>query len=382
MKVLMVSKALVVGAYQKKLEEMARCTDIDLTVVVPPYWGDSRLEKIYTNGYNFLVTDIAFNGNFHSHYYPKLKKIIADLKPDIVHIDEEPYNFATFHAMRLARHAGAKTVVFTWQNINRHYPPPFSWMERYVLNHADALLVGNAEANGVWRAKGYAGPIHQIPQFGVDPAIFYRHSHVRRVSRPSIILRRSARRPSQPALTIGYVGRLVEEKGIDLLLQAAAKLTGPWNMKILGTGSVDNRRRYERMAQWLGIESRISFDQPLPSTHLPNYLSGLDVLVLPSISRPNWKEQFGRVLIEAMACEVVTVGARTGAIPEVIGENGLLFEEGNIADLQTQLQRLIDNVALRESLKQGGKQHVLDHYTHAAIARHTVEVYRQIMAPG
>jgi len=238
--------------------------------------------------------------------------------------------------------------------------------------------VGNEGAAQVWPAKGYAGLMRQIPQFGIDPAIFYRHQRVKRVSKPSVILRRSARRPSQPTLTIGYVGRLVEEKGVDLLLHAASKLTGPWDMKILGSGP--GRKRLEQMAQWLGLGSnRVTFDEQIPSTHMPNYLSGLDALVLPSLTRSNWKEQFGRVLIEAMACEVVTVGARSGAIPEVIGDAGLLFDEGDADDLQAQLQRLINDVPLRQSLKAAGKARALDNYTHAAIAQHTVEVYREIM---
>ncbi len=380
MKVLMISKALVVGTYQKKLEEIAHFDDVDLTVVVPPRWADTPLERVHTCGYRLLVSDMAFNGNFHLHYYPQLKSIMKEDSFDILHIDEEPYNVATFHAMRLAQNHGAKTVVFTWQNLRRRYPPPFSWMEKYTLNRADALLVGNTEAKEVWLAKGYKRLICQVPQFGVDPTIFYRRQHVKRSSRPSVILRRSARHPSQPALTIGYVGRIVREKGVDILLQATAKLNGPWNLKILGEGA--DRRRLERMAQWLGIGSRVQFDEWLPSTHLPNYLSSLDVLVLPSISRPNWKEQFGRVLIEAMACEVVTVGARSGAIPEVMGDAGLLFEEGDIEDLRRQLQRLLDDVPLRASLQEAGRKRVLDHYTHAAIARHTVEVYRTILKPA
>jgi len=374
----MISKALVVGTYQKKLEEIGSFDDIDLTVVVPPHWEGLPLEKVHTSGYRLVVTDMALNGRFHLHYYPRLKQIILNNGVDIIHIDEEPYNFATFHAMTLAQKHEIKTVVFTWQNLKRRYPPPFSWMERYVINHADALLVGNREAEKVWREKGYTGLMRQIPQFGVDPTIFYRHQQVRRTSKPSVILQRSARRPSQPSLTIGYVGRLVREKGVDILLQAAAQLVGPWDVKILGSGS--DRSRLERMAQRLGISARVKFDEWLPSTLLPNYLSSLDVLVLPSISRPNWKEQFGRVLIEAMACEVVTVGARSGAIPEVIGDVGLIFKEGNIEELRQQLQTLLDDVTLRESLRHAGKQRILEHYTHAAIAQHTVDVYRKIFS--
>jgi glycosyltransferase involved in cell wall biosynthesis len=133
------------------------------------------------------------------------------------------------------------------------------------------------------------------------------------------------------------------------------------------------------MAQWLGIAPRVTFDHWMPSSHLPHYFSGLDVLVLPSRSRMNWKEQFGRVLIEAMACDVITVGARSGAIPEVIGEAGLTFDEGSVDELRTHLQHLINDVPLRAELRQKGRRRVTENYTQAAIARNTVEVYRQVL---
>jgi glycosyltransferase involved in cell wall biosynthesis len=385
MKVLMLSKACIVGAYQKKLEEMAAIDDVDLTVVVPPYWDDSRnftrLEKVHTQGYQMIVTTVALNGHYHLHFYPQLRRIVRQVQPDVFHIDEEPYNLATFQAMRLAQSVGAGTVVFSWQNLLRRYPPPFNLIERYVLKHADALLVGNSESGQVWQGKGYTGPIYLIPQFGVDPAIYYRHERVLRKERRSVIRYRQARRPSQPVLAIGYVGRLVEEKGLEVLFLAASKLVGPWTIQILGEGP--DRDRLEKMAQWLGMSGRVTFDQWLPSTHLPHYFSGLDVLVLPSLTRANWKEQFGRVLIEAMACDVIAVGARSGAIPEVIGEAGLTFAEGNVEELRTQLQHLIDDVALREDLRSKGRQRVVENYTQAAVAKNTVNVYREILGePG
>jgi len=72
------------------------------------------------------------------------------------------------------------------------------------------------------------------------------------------------------------------------------------------------------------------------------------------------------------------VGARSGAIPEVIGEAGLTFEEGNMDELRVHLQRLIDDVDLRDELRQKGRRRVTEQYTQAAIARNTIEVYRQI----
>jgi glycosyltransferase involved in cell wall biosynthesis len=381
MKVLMISKACIVGAYQKKLEEMATIAGVDLTVVVPPYWDDpnglTRLEQTHTQGYRLLVSNMVLNGHYHLHFYPKLKKIAREIRPDIIHIDEEPYNLATFHAMRIARSVGAGTVVFSWQNLGRLYPPPFNFMESYVLRHAGALLVGNSEAGEVWHKKGYNGPIYLIPQFGVDPAVYYRHPRPVRKERRSVVRYRKAQLPSQPALVMGYVGRLVEEKGLEVLFLAASKLVGPWNIQILGDGP--DRPRLEQMVQWLGLSGRVTFDQWMPSTHLPHYFSGLDVLVLPSLSRANWKEQFGRVLIEAMACDVITIGARCGAIPEVIGEAGLTFAEGDVDELRGQLQNLIDNVALRQELRSKGRQRVVDNYTQAAVAKNTVNVYRRIL---
>jgi glycosyltransferase involved in cell wall biosynthesis len=380
MKVLIVSKACVVGAYQKKLEEIAGHDGIELTAVVPPEWRDERgtlvLERAHTSGYQLRVEPIAFNGHFHVHYYPTLGRVIRQVRPDIVHIEEEPYNLATFQATRAARRHGARTVVFAWQNLQRRYPPPFRWIETYVLGHTDVLLAGNAEGVDVWRAKGYQGRVEVIPQFGVDPGIYSRIERPSRPSKPSVLLRRSARRPSQNEMVIGFIGRLVPEKGIDILLEAVAQLQGPWELRILGSGP--ERDRLEKMAQWLGLLPRVSFDLPIPSSQMPYYYSGLDVLVLPSRTRSNWKEQFGRVLIEAMACRVVVLGARCGAIPEVIGDAGLTFAEGDAADLRTQLQKLLGDAALRLELAEKGRQRVLDQFTQSQIAARTVEIYRSL----
>ena len=85
-KVLMVSKACVVGSYQKKLEELAAFPDLDLTVVVPPYWKDERgaltLEQVYTEGYDLIVRPLALNGHFHLHFFPGLGKLTRQIQPD------------------------------------------------------------------------------------------------------------------------------------------------------------------------------------------------------------------------------------------------------------------------------------------------------------
>jgi glycosyltransferase involved in cell wall biosynthesis len=117
----------------------------------------------------------------------------------------------------------------------------------------------------------------------------------------------------------------------------------------------------------------------VPSTQVPTVLHGFDVLVLPSRTMPNWKEQFGRVLIEAMSCGVPVVGSDSGEIANVIGDAGIVFPERNIAALRDALQRLLDNPHLRRDLGQRGRERVLANYTHATLAGKYYNVYRQML---
>jgi glycosyltransferase involved in cell wall biosynthesis len=361
---MMISKACLVGAYQRKLEEIAAYPDIDLTLVVPPAWKDTRgllpLERAHTQGYRLLVEPIWFNGHFHLHFYPRLRHCIDSVRPHIVHIDEEPYNFATYHALRLARRAGAKALFFSWQNLLRRYPFPFAQMEHWVLQNVQYGIVGNQEAAEVWRQKGYRGPLAVIPQFGVDPVLF---------SPPA---------QPQPAshFRIGYAGRLVPEKGLDLLVRAVARLPGKWHLHFIGDGP--EREALRELAGLYNIGGSVSFDGPVPSTEMPSRYHQLDVLVLPSRTRPNWKEQFGRVLIEAMACGVPVVGSNSGAIPEVIGDAGLIFPEDDLDALVARLQSLMQYPALRRQLAESGRQRVLSQFTQAQVAAQTVAVYREM----
>jgi glycosyltransferase involved in cell wall biosynthesis len=101
--------------------------------------------------------------------------------------------------------------------------------------------------------------------------------------------------------------------------------------------------------------------------------------VLPSRSRPNWVEQFGRVLIEAMACGVPVVGSDCGEIPNVVGDAGLIFPEGDVEALRECLARLMREGDLWADLSRRGRERVLAHFTQAQIAAQTVAVYRRVV---
>ncbi len=370
MKVVMVSKALIVGAYQRKAEEIAR-PGVDLTVLIPPSWRDRRGEQqaefAHTAGYDLRILPLRMNGNYHLHFYPTLAEELQRISPDIVHFDEEPYNLATWLGLNAAWRVGAQATFFTWQNIQRTYPPPFRWMERANYRRVPVAIAGNQDASDVLRAKGYRGQIEIIPQFGVDPEIF-------------------APRPSPPGprpFQIGYAGGLIEEKGLDTLLQACAGLTGEWTLRLVGGG--DQAKALSALADRLGVAERVQIGERLISTEMPHFYRSLDALVLPSRTRPNWKEQFGRVLIEAMSCQVPVVGSNSGEIPHVIGggkdRGGLIFPEGDSDHLRRHLQRLMDDPNLAHALGQAGRQRVLNRYTMGIVASRTVDVYWKLLSP-
>ncbi|MFO7919033.1 MAG: glycosyltransferase [Anaerolineae bacterium] len=360
----MISKACIVGAYQTKLEQIAAYEDIDLTVVVPPRWREGghtlHLERAHTDGYRLVVTPMVFNGSFHLHFYPRLCRILRESNPHICHIDEEPYNLATYLALHTARRQGARTLFFTWQNLRRRYPLPFRAMERFVHKHADAAMAGSEGASMVLREKGYEGPLRVIPQFGVDPDLFS----------PA-----PANAPHRP-FTIGYAGRLVEEKGLHTLVDALAAFQGTWRLILVGRGPL--RQALEERFSELGLKERVTFHDHVPSEEMPHYFRAMDTLVLPSLTRPNWKEQFGRVIVEAMACGVPVVGSDSGEIPHVVGDGGLVFPEGDARTLGKHLRTLRDDAPRRRTLGERGRERVLNHYTQSHIAAETVTLYRDL----
>lgn len=396
MRVLMVSKALVVGAYQRKAEEIARL-GIDLTVLIPPKWHDRRgqqhAERQHTEGYQLQIVPVRFNGSFHWHYYPTLSHVLDAVQPDILHMDEEPYNLATWMGLQAARRRGIPATFFTWQNLYRAYPPPFRWFEQANYRIAPIAIAGNRSAADVLRRKGYRGDVQIFPQFGVDPTIYHpaapkrippntptQHSTTTNTSAAATaapIIATGTHSPPRP-MQIGYAGGLLPEKGVDLLVRACAELRGEWQLHLVGGGSETADLR--KLATAMECAAQVTFHGRIESGQMPAFYRTLDVLVLPSRTTPSWKEQFGRVLIEAMASGVTVVGSSSGEIPHVLGLSGLIFPENSVEGLRVALQQLLNSPAERQRLAASGRQRVLDHYTMQHIARETVDVYTKLVS--
>jgi glycosyltransferase involved in cell wall biosynthesis len=359
MRVLLISKAMRVPSTHSRATAIGR--SVDLTLAVPDRWPGYVDEALPPpEGYERVELPVLGPGHNHLHLYRGLERAFRRARPDLVHVDEEHYSLVTYQVGRLAHRAGVPFVPFTWQNIHRVYPPPFRWTEGWVLRHAAHVLCGNQEAADVLRAKGYRGGTTVVPQFGLDPSFLERRPPARaRFGLP------------ERAYLVGYAGRLVEPKGVDHLIRVVREVPQA-HLVIVGSGP--ERERLERLA--LPFAERVHWLGPRPSSDLPDLLASFDVLALPSRTTRTWKEQFGRILIEAMAQARPVLASDSGEIPNVVGEAGLIAAEDDLHAWREALERLRDP-ALRDRLGAIGQGRA-GSFAQAAVADRTVDAYRSV----
>jgi glycosyltransferase involved in cell wall biosynthesis len=368
MKVWVVSHAYVTPVNHDKLRTLAALDDIELTLVVPDSWrtatGVLRLPSVEAP-YPIVVSRITRSGRIGAYRYRDLRPL-RRAKPDVLHVEVEPWSLA---AAQLVRAAGdAPVVLFTWENLEGPRRLASRVVERWVLRRVAHVIAGNVGARARVLRRGVpASRVSVLPQLGLELA---------RYATGNASRARAAGAPkSAGAPVVGFLGRVVPEKGIDVLVDALASL----DARLLVVG--DGVARAELQARTVGWPAgKATFVGGVSDAAVPDYLACMDALVLPSRTTTGWAEQFGHVLIEAMAAGVPVVGSSSGAIPEVIGEAGVVFPEGDVTALRVQLTALLADAELRKRLVALGRARVERLYTNDRIARAQREIYRAVLA--
>lgn len=334
---------------------------------VPHTLGRYQVERA-TEGPHYVVSGRWADRSSGFFFAPgPLWRALRDIRPELVQVDEEPSSLALLEALAFGRRLGYRTVFFTWENRVTCYPFPFNVIRKANLRWAAGAMAGNREAAVLLQTAGFRGPLAVIPQLGVDPEHFAPQRNDR--LRQELGLR---------TFTVGYLGRLVPEKGLWVLLEAISQLGGDWQCLLVGDGPI--RVEWLRQVQHRGLADRVVWKSTIPHLAVPDYINAMDVVVLPSLTTTRWKEQFGHVLIEAMACEVPVIGSDSGAIPEVIGDAGIIVSEGDATALADALRRLREAPADRKALGQRGRERVLTLYTHERIAHQTWTFWQEVMS--
>ena len=371
LRVLFVSHAYVTGINQSKLATIAATERATVGLVVPKCWKARgwqkflQLETPYPS-LKIYPAKIWFAGRVGAFIYAPwtIWRAIKEFEPDIVHVEQEVFSLSALELALITKKLKIPVAYFGWENMDRRLSFPRRWIRRFVLNTARLAVAGNREGETLLRQWGYQKTTAVMPQLGVDANLF---------------APRQRDRSSQ--FKIGYLGRMLYQKGIDTLFAAAKYLTQEnYSFKIVLCGSGTDREALQEAAKQQGVADSIEWCDGVPHDRVPEVMNQFDVLVLPSRTTETWKEQFGHVLIEAMCMKIPVIGSSSGEIPNVIARDDLIFPEGNGLALAKIIQRTIDEPDLYEDVKNYGRDRVMQDFTHECIANRLIELWHKVLA--
>lgn len=367
--------AAVLAANQNYLHHLATAPGLNVTLLIPPSWDEStsmvEAHIPAVAAYRVRVDEVKKAYKGLSFRYKNIRATLQELQPDVIFLYEEPYSYVALQMMYWKRKIcpNAKFIFYSWQNLDCRYSFLRRQIESYVFRHSDMAIAGSKDVEDVLRLHGYGKEIRRIP-LAIDPMDFpaLTDANERTLLRNELALSTS---------TIGYIGRLAQEKGLTDLLQALALLPRHcWQLLLIGSGNDEAELR--QLAEQLQINERIHWIPYVKNTEMYRYYAAMDVFVLPSRTTRDWKEQFGRVLIEAMVCGTPVLGSSSGEIPIVIGDTGLVFREQDPPDLAAALEKMLTNESLRQQMAEQGKQRVLAHYTWERVGLETARLVKEV----
>jgi glycosyltransferase involved in cell wall biosynthesis len=384
MNLLAIGHPFLTAYNQKKYVAMKQLDPkLRLRLVVPSRWcerfGFTTCEVHPALSSEEVVPLKAWLARSHMTYLHnprRMAEILRTFQPDVIHIDPgEPQALITVETIALQRMfaPGAAVTLWTVDNLlrRRHFPlgAVKHRLRAYSLRRVAAMLSCNHRAAELLRAEGrYSGPIEVLPQYGLD--VNEHQTGTEPELRGELGL--------DDNIVVGYVGRLVPEKGLRLLIVALGRLQSlPWKLLLVGAGSLEEEIQRDWMAKFPG---RIVLIPPVPYEGVPRYLRCSDIFVLPSHSTPQWMEQFGLTLAQAMMLGIASIGSSSGAIPEVLGPGGIVFEEGNTEQLVRALEELLNSPARREQLGQQGRDFALKNYTQEGVAARYLAAFERVLS--
>lgn len=361
MRILLMDKNLIDRGNYPKWEAFARLKGIDLEARCPEQWIENSrmLDFPDQQGVSFtcLSLPVVWTGFENRGFYTSgLKKAFLKADPDVLICFEEPCSLFALQALLLVQRLkpSCKLVYYSWYN---RYPDRFYAYRpqtfyrsilHFTLRRADLVLCANEAGLTYYRSQ--VGERAKKLYFSVDLERFKASVEKEKGVRAGAV--------KEKPFKIGYIGRLLTMKGVDLLIDAFAKsrFHREWSLTILGSGP--ERDALQARIEQKGVADRATLLEGIPSSEVGAHLRSLDVLVLPSRSTRFWVEQFGRVIAEAMSAGVVVIGSNSGSIAEVIDDAGLVFPEEDASALRDRLEELYNDPGKMQELRKRGFERV------------------------
>jgi glycosyltransferase involved in cell wall biosynthesis len=309
-------------------------------------------------------------------FYRALGSALRKIQPDLIHVVSEPWGGLVIQTLISTRLSGidAPVCVHGADNIYWHGSGVEQFVRRLILRKVlprlDGFVSWSREGMELARQAGLGEvPTAVIPAVVPEPEYFHPLD-----ARSKRNLRTRLGLPAEVPV-VGFVGRLAREKGIMDLVQAFRSIGKPTVfLAIWGSGPLASE--VERWIQRERLHGR--FFGPLGLREIASAYQACDVIAVPSRTTGSLKEQFGRVVVEAMLAGTAVVAYRTGAIPEVAGDDAVLVEENDIAGLSNALRWLAEDRAFRERLAARGRARALERFHPGVLADQLVRLWDEI----
>jgi glycosyltransferase involved in cell wall biosynthesis len=330
-------------------------TGVDVTLVVPKEWPDAGAEgSLSQEAFPIVEIPVRRAGNVNRHVYvdaAATRRLVDQTRPDVLDIHEEPFS-AVAQQWLAAAGGEVPVVMYTAQNVDKRYPPPFSRYERVAHRRAAAFYPCSRQAASVLRGKGFTGAI-DVLDLGYDDAVF----------------QPGTQSLDSSEVVLALVGRLVPEKGVADAVRVLARVHAVRPARLILRGEGPEAALARDLASDLGVADRLDVGGWQGASELATTYRRAHVVLVPSYPTGTWTEQFGRVVVEGQACGAVVAGYASGAIAEVAGEAAVIVPTGDVAGLGDGVTRLLSDPLEFASRREAGWREAAGRTWRAVAAR-------------
>ena len=362
-------------AWQEKFLNISNYDEFEIIMLLPKYWVENY-KRVYPyldhkSNIKYVFGKSVWKG-YGSRYFfiNKLYNVLVKIKPDIIHLEQEPWSLVAFQIVLFRNIFAPKCkIIFRTSrtfDIQLKFKFFLKYIEKYVYRNSNFAVPLNEKASLFLRRRGYYGDMQILPN-GVNVHLFKKKDVVE--------LRKELKLDG--FFTIGYCGRFIKEKGIHLIIKTIRSLNIDCRLLCIGNGPY--KAQLIDLIEKNDLHSKVIMLDTVPMEKLPLYISCMDVFVLASYKVKKWEEFFGRVLIEAMSCTVPVIGSNSGGISEVIGDSGLIFPEKDELKLANCLLHMHKSKKNRMNIAEMGRKRVVEKYSWDVISEQTMGIYKQLM---
>ncbi len=362
---------------QEQLTLLRACARLEVEIKVVGFsgarpgkwWSDPADEDALVE----RLTPVRLS-NWHIGWlYRGFRPVVEEFDPDLIHVVSEPWGLLVGQALRTRRPVVAHGAE------NQSYVHGAKWegplrkgLARRYLRQLSGFASWNHAGIGLAHGQGLPGSVPTLvaPAAVSDPAPFLEAARHRDAHRSQFGMDDRIR-------YVGFVGRLAPQKGLADLIDAIGKL-GRDDVELVVAGAGPARRDFERQAR--SIDVKVNFLGLVPLSDIPEVMSAVDLMIVPSVTTPEWSEQFGRVAVEAMFAGTPLITSSCGALPEVVGDSALIVPERSPKPLAEAIERLLNDSPFSTDLADSAREQALRRFHPDALAGMLVRFWSEVVS--